>query len=186
LRLFGEPGIALATGLLTIVILVFAEVTPKTLATQKTEEIAFFASAIYLPLMTVAWPVVRIVNWIARKLLALMNVQPANNAQEELSSAELATVVNESAGLIPKRHRDMLINILDLEEISVDDIMVPRNDIAAIDLEDSWDEILAQISNSGHSRLVVYRENIDNVVGFIYLRKMLDTMRSAAYRIGCR
>ena len=75
----------------------------------------------------------------------------------------------------------MLINILDLEEISVDDIMVPRNDIAAIDLEDSWDEILAQISNSGHSRLVVYRENIDNVVGFIYLRKMLDTMRSGDF-----
>ena len=181
LRLFGEPGIALATGLLTIVILVFAEVTPKTLATQKSEEIAFFASAIYLPLMTVAWPVVRVVNWIAHRLLALLNVKPSNNAQEELSSAELATVVNESAGLIPKRHRDMLINILDLEEISVDDIMVPRNDIAAIDLEDSWDEILAQISNSGHSRLVVYRENIDNVVGFIYLRKMLDTMRSGDF-----
>jgi len=181
LRVFGEPGIALATGLLTIVILVFAEVTPKTLATRKTEEIAFFASAIYLPLMTVAWPVVRVVNWIAHKLLALLNVQPSENAQEELSSAELATVVNESGGLIPKRHRDMLINILDLEEISVDDIMVPRNDIAAIDLEDSWDEILAQISNSGHSRLVVYRENIDNVVGFIYLRKMLDTMRSGDF-----
>ncbi len=181
LRLFGEPGIALATGLLTIVILVFAEVTPKTLATQRAEQIAFFASAIYLPLMTIAWPIVRIVNWIASRLLALLNVSPTTDSYEELTSAELATVVNESAGLIPKRHRDMLINILDLEEISVDDIMVPRNDIDAIDLEDSWDEILAHISNSKHGRMVVYRENIDNVVGFIYLRKMLDTMRAGDF-----
>ena len=181
MRLFGEPGIALATGLLTIVILVFAEVTPKTLATRKSEQIAFFASAVYVPLMIVAWPVVRVVNWTTRQLLALMRVAPADESQEELSSAELATVVNESAGLIPKRHRDMLINILDLEEISVDDIMVPRNDIDAIDLEDSWDEILAQISSSKHGRMVVFREHIDNIVGFIYLRKMLDTMRSGDF-----
>ena len=181
MRLFGEPGIALATGLLTIVILVFAEVTPKTLATRKSEQIAFFASAVYVPLMIVAWPIVRVVNWITRQLLALMGVAPADTSQEELTSAELATVVNESSGLIPKRHRDMLINILDLEEISVDDIMVPRNEIDAIDLEDSWDEILAQISSSKHGRMVVFREHIDNIVGFIYLRKMLDTMRSGDF-----
>ena len=108
LRLFGEPGIALATGLLTIVILVFAEVTPKTLATQRAEQIAFFASAIYLPLMTIAWPIVRIVNWIASRLLALLNVSPTTDSYEELTSAELATVVNESAGLIPKRHLSLI------------------------------------------------------------------------------
>jgi len=98
-----------ATGILTLVILVFAEVTPKTLATLKTEKIAFFASAIYLPLMKVTWPLVRV------KLLALFGVAPTSETQEELTRAELATVVNESAGMIPKRHRDMLINILDLE-----------------------------------------------------------------------
>lgn len=181
LRILGEPGIAVATGIMTLVILVFAEVTPKTLATLKTEQIAFFASAIYVPMMVVAWPVVRVVNWIVEKILHLLRVTPGANLQEELTSAELATVVNESAGLIPQRHRDMLINILDLEEITVDEIMVPRNDISAIDLDDSWDEILTQISNSKHGRLLVFRENIDNLVGFIYLRKMLDTMRSGDF-----
>ena len=181
LRILGEPGIAVATGILTLVILVFAEVTPKTLATLKTEKIAFFASAIYVPMMVVAWPVVRVVNWIVEKILRLLRIKPGADTQEELSSAELATVVNESAGLIPQRHRDMLINILDLEEITVDEIMVPRNDISAIDLDDSWDEILTQISNSKHGRLLVFRENIDNLVGFIYLRKMLDTMRSGDF-----
>ncbi len=181
LRILGEPGIAVATGVLTLVILVFAEVTPKTLATLKTEKMAFFASAIYVPMMVVAWPVVRVVNWIVERILRLLRVNPGDNLQEELTSAELATVVNESAGLIPQRHRDMLINILDLEEITVDEIMVPRNDISAIDLDDSWDEILTQISNSKHGRLLVFRENIDNLVGFIYLRKMLDTMRSGDF-----
>lgn len=181
LRILGEPGIAVATGILTLVILVFAEVTPKTLATLKTEQIAFFASAVYLPLMKVTWPLVRVINWFVEKLLRLLGVSQAADTQEELTRAELATVVNESAGMIPQRHRDMLINILDLEEISVDEIMVPRNDISAIDLDDSWDEILTQVSNSQHGRLVVYRENIDNLVGFIYLRKMLDTMRAGDF-----
>ena len=181
LRILGEAGIAAATGILTLVILVFAEVTPKTLATLKTEKMAFFASAVYVPLMVVAWPIVRVVNWIVEKLLLMMRIKPGANTQEELTSAELATVVNESAGMIPQRHRDMLINILDLEEITVDEIMVPRNDISAIDLDDSWDEILEQISNSKHGRLAVFRENIDNLVGFIYLRKMLDTMRSGDF-----
>ncbi len=182
LRLLGEAGIAVATGILTLVILVFAEVTPKTLATLRAEKIAFFASHIYTPLMVIAWPVVRVINWIAKALLGLFNVSSAqDHLEENLSSAEFATVVNEAGGLIPERHREMLLNILDLEQVSVDDIMVPRNDIMAIDLDDSWDEILQQITNSSHGRLLVYRENIDNVVGFIYLRKMLDAMRSGNF-----
>lgn len=179
LRLLGEAGIAIATGILTFVILVFAEVTPKTLATLRPEKIAFFASAIYSPLMVVAWPIVRIINWIANHLLSLFRISPHHNQEEEhLSSAEFATVVNEAGGLIPQRHREMLLNILDLEQVTVDDIMVPRNDIDALDLDDEWDEILNQISSSTHGRMLVYREEIDNVVGFIYLRKLFETIRS--------
>ncbi len=178
LRLLGEPGIAVATGLLTLVILIFAEVTPKTLATLRTEKIAFFASAIYVPLMTVAYPLVVAVNWITHKLLRLFSISKIKTDDEHLSSEEFRTVVNEAGGLIPSRHREMLTNILDLGHVSVDDIMVPRNEIVAIDLDDDWEEILHQISNSRHGRLLVYRENIDNVVGFIYLRKMLDALRS--------
>ena len=178
LRLFGEPGIAIATGLLTIVILVFAEVTPKTLATLRPEPLAFFAATIYSPLMKVTYPVVRSINWIAQQLLRLVNVSANSGAADELSSAELATVVNEAGGLLPESHREMLLNILDLEQVTVDDIMVPRNDVASLDLDDDWDTLVAQISNSNHSRLLVYREHIDNVVGFVYLRKMLDALRT--------
>jgi len=180
LRLLGEAGIAVATGLLTLVILIFAEVTPKTLATLRTEKIAFMASAVYKPLMIIAYPLVAGINWITRLLLQLFKVSPEKLDDEHLSSDEFRTVINEAGGLIPTRHRKMLTNILDLGHVSVEDIMVPRNEIVAIDLDDEWDEILHQISISRHGRLLVYRENIDNVRGFLFLRNMLDALRSGS------
>jgi len=178
LRTLGEPGIAVATGLLTLTILIFAEVTPKTLATLRTERIAFFASSVYVPLMSITYPLVLSINWITHKLLELFRISPEVVDDEHLSSDEFRTVINEAGGLIPKRHREMLTNILDLGSVSVDDIMVPRNEIVALDLEDDWEKILHQIAQSPHSRLLIYRENIDNVVGFLYLRKMVDALRS--------
>jgi len=178
LRLMGEAGIAVATGLLTLVILVFAEVTPKTFATRRAEQLAFFASAIYAPLIVVVSPLVSATNWMSTQILSLFRIYQSRDTEEHLSSEELRTVVNETAGMIPQRQRDMLVNILDMGTISVTDIMVPRNEIVGIDLEDSWEEILHSVSNSDHSRLLVYRENVDAVVGFIYLRKMLDALRS--------
>lgn len=178
LRLMGEPGIAVATGLLTLVILVFAEVTPKTFATRRAESVALLASAVYAPLLSVLYPLVAAINWISTGILKLLKVPPITSATEKLNSEELRTVVTETSGMIPSRHRDMLLNILDLGTISVNSIMVPRNEIVGIDLEDPWEEILHQISNSKYSRLLVYRENIDAVVGFVYLRKMLDGLRS--------
>ena len=178
LRVMGEAGIAVATGLLTLIILVFAEVTPKTFATRRSEQFASIASAVYQPLMTITYPLVVVINWMSSKLLKLLNTEAISTDEEHLSSEELRTVLNETAGMIPQRHRDMLLNILDLGTVSVNDIMVPRNEIIGIDLEDPWEEVLHSISNSPHSRLLVFRENIDNVVGFIYLRKMLDALRS--------
>jgi len=178
LRLMGEPGIAVATGLLTLVILVFAEVTPKTFATRRSEQVAFVASAVYEPLMVVTAPLVYAINWISQKILQLLNVHAKSADDEHLSGDELRTIVNETAGMIPPRHRDMLLNILDLESILVNDIMVPRNDIIGIDLEHPWEDILHQITNSPHSRLLVFRESIDDVVGFVYLRKMLEGLRA--------
>ncbi|MFK7997696.1 MAG: HlyC/CorC family transporter [Granulosicoccus sp.] len=178
LRLMGEAGIAVATGLLTLVILVFAEVTPKTFATRRTEQFAFIASAVYVPLMFITYPLVLATNWFSSFLLKLLKADEVSDDDEHLSSDELRTVLSETAGMIPQRHRDMLVNILDLGTVSVDDIMVPRNEIVGINLEDPWDDVLKEISDSPHSRLLVYRENVDNVVGFIYLRKMLDALRS--------
>lgn len=178
LRLMGEPGIAVATGLLTLVILVFAEVTPKTFATRRAERVALFASTVYAPLLTITYPLVYAINWISARILQMFKVTSTRSAEEHLSSEELRTVVTETTGMIPVRHRDMLLNILDLGSISVNDIMVPRNEIVGIDLDDPWDDILQQITNSPHSRLLVFRENIDAVVGFVYLRKMLDGLRT--------
>ncbi len=178
LRTMGEAGIAVATGVLTLVILVFAEVTPKTLATVRAEQVAFFAARIYTPMMKIFYPLVFIVNFITKQILKLLKVSPDQSSNSDhLSRDELRTVVNEAGSLIPDRHQEMLVNILDLENVTVNDIMVPRNEILGIDLEDDWQEILQQIATSRHSRLPVFRESIDNVVGFIYLRKMLDVLR---------
>ena len=110
----------------------------------------------------------------------MLNTEPVSAEEEHLSSEELRTVLNETAGMIPQRHREMLLNILDLGTVSVNDIMVPRNEIMGIDLDDPWDEVLKQISDSPHNRLLVYRETVDNVIGFVYLRKMLDVLRAGS------
>lgn len=178
LRTLGEAGIAVATGILTLVILVFAEVTPKTLATIKAEPLAFFAARIYTPLLKVLYPLVLVVNLITRQLLKLMGVNSnALGAHENLSRDELRTVVNEAGDLIPDNHQEMLVNILDLEKVTVNDIMIPRNEVLGIDLDDDWEDIMQQIATTKHGRLPVFRESIDNVIGFIYLRKMLDVLR---------
>lgn len=178
LRTLGEAGIAVATGILTLVILVFAEVTPKTFATLRAEQVGFFAARIYTPLLKVLYPLVYVINQMTNLILRLLQISPnAEQNTDNLSRDELRTVVNEAGGLIPERHQKMLVNILDLENVTVNDIMIPRNEILGIDLEDDWQDILAQIATTKHSRLPVYRESIDNVVGFIYLRKMLDVLR---------
>ena len=180
LRLMGEAGIAVATGILTLLILVFAEVTPKTFATRRAEQVAFFASAVYVPLMSALFPLVASVNWISSVILRLLKAHPASAGDEHLSSEELRTVLNETAGMVPQRHREMLLNILDLGTVSVNEIMVPRNEIVGIDLNDPWEEVVRAIGESPHSRLLVYRENVDDVVGFVYLRRMLDALRSGS------
>ncbi len=178
LRLLGESGIAVATGILTLVILVFAEVTPKTLATKRAEPIAFFAAQIYTPLLKVFYPLVYAVNVLTSQILKLFNISSQNSEpSDDLSRDELRTLVNEAGNLIPERHQKMLTNILDLESVTVNDIMVPRSEVIGIDLEDNWQEILLQIETTKQGRLPVFRENLDNIIGFIYLRKMLNVLR---------
>lgn len=172
MELYGEAGIAISTGLLTLVVLIFAEVTPKTLATRKPETIAFAASYIYTPLLRVFYPLVWLINLIASALLNLLGARNKNTGEDALSGAELRTVLSESGKYIPEKHVEMLLNILDLEHATVNDLMVPRNDIYAIDLNDPWEEVLATISNSPHGRVLAFHENIDKVVGIVQLRKV--------------
>ena len=177
LRLWGEAGIAIAAGLLTLVILIFAEVTPKTLAVLHPERFAFPASRVLGPLQILLYPLVWLVNIIAHGLMRLLGVNPKKARSEELSSEELRVVVNEAGALIPHSHQEMLTNILDLEKATVDDIMVPRNEITGIDLDNDWEEILNQVAHSQHTRLPVYRGDINNVVGFLHMRNTLVLSR---------
>ncbi len=172
IRLFGDAGIAIATLALTLVILIFAEITPKTIAALHPERVAFPASLVLLPLMKLMYPLVWAINGVTNGLLKLLGVNPENTGNDSVSSDELRTIVNESSHMIPTRHRGMLLNILDLEEVSVDDIMVPRNEVYGIDLDDTDEEIMKTIQASEHTRLPVWRDDINNIEGILHMRNI--------------
>ncbi|WP_077528868.1 HlyC/CorC family transporter [Vreelandella utahensis] len=172
-RIWGDAGVVIATIGLTIVILIFSEVTPKTLAALYPEKIAFPASHALGPLLKMLYPVVWILNLITNNLLRLMGVRlEGDQGSDHLSREELRTLVNESGSMLPGRHQDMLLSILDLEKVTVNDIMVPRNEIVGIDLDDPMDEILRLVRGSQHTRLPVYRSDINNTVGILHLRNV--------------
>jgi len=177
LRVIGEAGIAIAAGLLTLVILIFAEVAPKTLAALYPERIAFPASYVLKPLLRVCYPVVASINWVANGLLRLLRVMPAGTESEQLSTDELRTVVHEAGTMISRKFQRMLLSILDLEKVSVDDIMVPRNEINGIDLDDDLEDIIEQIVHSQHTRMPVYHGDVDDVVGVLHLRRVLGALQ---------
>ena len=172
IRLWGTAGIFVATIALTLVILIFAEITPKTIAALHPEKIAFPASWVLLPLLKLMYPVVWLVNWVTNGLLRLLGFDPNKKNDENVSSEELRTIVTEAGRLIPTRHRNMLLNILDLEQVSVDDIMVPRNEVYGIDLDDSDDEILRVLHGSSHTRMPVWREDINEILGVLHMRNI--------------
>ena len=170
IRIWGDAGIAIATVLLTIVILIFAEVTPKTLAALFPEKIAFPASHVLGPLLKLLYPVVWAVNLFTGAILKIIGVSADDAANEHLSREELRTLVNEAGALIPAKHKDMLVSILDLEKVTVNDIMVPRNEVVGIDLDDDLDTILRQLRSSQHTRLPVFKGDINNIQGVLHLR----------------
>ncbi len=176
-RLMGDAGIAVASLSLTIVILIFSEVTPKTLAALHPERIAYPASYLILPLLKLLYPLVWVVNVMGNALLRLFRVNADNSLNSAMSLEELRMVVHEAESLIPYRHQQMLLGIIDLEKVTVEDIMVPRNEIVGIDLNSPLDTIVEQLANARHTRLPVYRDSIDHVVGVIHLRKALRLFR---------
>ncbi|MCF4174127.1 HlyC/CorC family transporter [Vibrio sp. McD22-P3] len=176
LRLYGDIGVAIATGALTLIILVFAEVTPKTLAALYPERVSFMSSILLTILMKVLSPLVVLVNFITNGFIRLLGIRVNHNDEDHLSSEELRTVVNEAGSLIPRRHQDMLISILDLEHVTVNDIMIPRNEITGININDDWKSIVRQLTHSPHGRVVLYRDQIDEVVGMLRLRESYRLM----------
>ncbi|MBO2625427.1 DUF21 domain-containing protein [Shewanella algae] len=172
IRLWGDLGLAIATGVLTLVVLVFAEVTPKTVAALHPERIAFPSSLVLKWLLWLFSPLVKSVNIITSFILRLMGIRSIR-ADDALSQEELRTVVHEAGALIPRRHQEMLLSILDLEKVTVEDIMVPRSELYAININDDFKSINKQVIQSPHTRVLLYRDNIDDAVGFVHLRDAL-------------
>ncbi len=176
IRLGGEGAIPIAAFALTLLILIFAEVAPKTLAALDPERLAFPAAFVYSPLLKLLYPLVWVVNGIANFILRRLGVSPDDGGGQLLSQEELRTVVLEAGAMIPKRHQKMLLSILDLEKMAVEDIMIPRNEVDGLDLEEDEDEIIKQLKNSPYTRLPVFDGSIDNIIGTIHVRKAMHAL----------
>lgn len=174
IRLGGEGAIPIAAGLLTLLVLIFSEVAPKTMAALHPERIAFPAAWVYTPLLRLLLPLVWLVNLLANAVLRALGSYPEDAEGAALSREELRTVVNEAGAMIPQRHQKMLLNILDLEKMTVDDIMIPRSDLDGIDLDEPLDVILEQLERSPYTRVLAYRSSIDHVAGFVHARRIMQ------------
>ncbi|MCA1923082.1 HlyC/CorC family transporter [Buttiauxella noackiae] len=176
MRLYGDAGVAIATGILTFVVLVFAEVLPKTIAALYPEKVAFPSSFLLGPLQILMMPLVWLLNVITRMLMRLMGIKNVSTVSSALNKDELRTLVHESHSKISRRNQDMLLSVLDLEKISVDDIMVPRNEIVGININDDWKSIVRQLTHSPHGRIVLYRDTLDDAISMLRVREAYRLM----------
>ena len=174
----GDLGAFVGTIILTLVVLIFAEVAPKTMAALYPERIALPAAFIYYPLLKVFFWLVWLINLLANGVLRLFGIRTAARGGDALSREELRTVVTEAGAMLSTRYRRMLISILDLEKVTVDDVMVARNNIVGIDLTDDIDDIVEQLETSDHTRLPVFRDSIDNIIGILHLRRVVNALRN--------
>lgn len=177
ISLFGRPEPLITTGVMTLIILIFAEVTPKTIAALYPEKIAYPSSLILILLLKLLYPIVWMVNVVSNKLVAILGFSSRADDSHQLSQEELRTIVYESAERMPRRRHGMLLNILDLEKVTVNDILVPRNDVVGIDIDEELDTILAQIAATQHTRIPVYKGDINNVIGILHMRSISKLLR---------
>lgn len=170
IRLYGDAGVVISSILLTLTILIFAEITPKTVAALHPEKVAFPASIVLLPLMRLMYPLVWLVNQITNNLLKMLGVDPSRQRDHAISSDELRTIVGEAGHHIPDQHQAMLLSILDLEQVTVNDIMIPRNEVFGVDLDETDNSILRRLQSSEYTRIPVYRDDINHIEGMLHLR----------------
>jgi Mg2+/Co2+ transporter CorB len=174
-RLGGDTLVAVGVVTLTFVMLIFCEVAPKTFGALHPERLAIPAAYIYTPLMLVLQPFVWATNLLANGVLRLLGASQ-QQASTSLSREELRTVVAEAGALIPHRHQQMLVSILDLENATVEDIMVPRTEIIGIDVDDDWDRVLEQLRLSQHTRLPLYEGEIDRIIGVLHMKRVVHEL----------
>ncbi len=174
-RLGGDYLVAIGVVTLTFVLLIFCEVAPKTFGALHPERLALPAAYVYTPLLWLLSPFVWATNLLANGVLRMLGAS-RQQASNSLSSEELRTVVAEAGAMIPQRHQQMLVSILDLEKATVEDIMVPRTEIVGIDIEDSWDTVLEQLRQCQHTRLPVYEGDIDRIVGLLHMKRVVHEL----------
>ena len=172
MQIWGEAGIAIATVALTIILLIFGEITPKTLAALLPEAIAYPASLPLQVLLKLFYPLVVALNAISNLLLRLFGIDPSSRSSDSLTTEELRSVVRESGHALPESRQNMLLGVLDLETVSVNDIMIPRNEIIGIDLEQPIERIVELLQNTRHTRLPVYRQDINQIEGMVHMRQL--------------
>ncbi len=172
-RMFGDVGLVVATLVLTLVILIVSEIAPKTIAALHSQWVALRVSWVIMLLLKLFYPVIWLANSMVSGILRLLRVNADGSAQDRLSMEELRSVVLESSGHISSQHQEMLLRIIEMEQITVDDIMIPRNEIVSIDMEDDWSSILNQLMSSRHTQIPLYRDDIDNIIGILHLREAL-------------
>lgn len=176
MRLYGDAGVAIATGVLTFVILIFAEVLPKSIAALYPERFAYPSSVLLSPLQKIMLPVVWFFNQITLVFMCIFGIKSPVIQGNAVSKEELRTIVNESKSKLSQRNQNMLISILDLEKVTIGDIMVPRNEIFGIDVNDEWKSIVRQLTHSPHGRIVLYRDTLDDVIGMLRVREAYRLM----------
>lgn len=171
---FGDAGILGCSVLLALIVLIFGQVAPKTLAALYPQHIALRTSFLLMILLKLLYPIVWLVNILSNGVLRIFGIKLQKRGVENLSAEELRSIVIETRGSIPVAHQKMLLQIFDLEKIVVEDIMIPRNEIIGIDIADDWENILDKLTTSQHTRLPVYEDNIDHFKGFLHLRTALN------------
>ncbi len=178
MKLIGEAGIALAAGLLTLVVLVFAEVAPKTLAALYPEKIAYPAAFLLTPLLKILSPIVWLVNFFANGFLRLFRIKVHHHDdQHSLTQEELQTLINEATSQLPDHYRSMLSSVLQLESVTVEDVMIPKQDVYAVDIEQPFEHILKAIQKSPYTRVPIYRNSLDDdLIGILNLRRALPVL----------
>lgn len=181
IELFGEEKWALGAGTLavTFAILICAEITPKVIGAAFADRLAIVTAYVITPLLRLAYPVIWFVNLFVSSILRIFRLPNQSDLPEgRLSPEELRTLVLESANFIPQKHRTILSNLFELNNITVEDVMTPRSAIEILDLEQAWDEVLAQLATSHHGRLPVCRGSLDNLLGLLPVRRLIGAIQS--------
>lgn len=172
-RWFGEIGVAISTVVLTLIVLIFSEAAPKTVAALYPEKVAFAVSGPLKFLLFIFYPLVWVVNGIANAILSVFGVRVRKKTIDPISIEELRSMVGETSSQTTMNYQEMLLGVLDLQKVSVAEAMIPKAEIYGIDLEWDWPIITEKLRASQHAILPVYREHIDNVQGMLSLRSAL-------------